>query len=128
MKKVKLDYRHTDDHRWKQRSRPIAMFLKTMFKLEIITILVIIVLANQIHGIYSQGKHYNSKVIWIDQLVVKEVLAISQSKRTLPRKKKFFFVHLLIVVANNNQKLSIHATSFTAKGRNVVRLQIFRKH
>lgn len=58
MKKVKLDYRqHSDDHRGKQRSRPIAAFLKTMFKLENVTILVLIVLAHQIHGIYSQGKN-----------------------------------------------------------------------
>lgn len=84
MKKVKLDYRHTDDHRWKQRSRPIAMFLKTMFKLEIITILVIIVLANQIHGIYSQGKHYNSKSN-LNRLTSSQGSArVSQSKRTLP--------------------------------------------
>lgn len=57
MKKVKLDYRYSVDHRGKQRSRSIASFLKTMFKLENITILVLIVLAHQIHGIYSQGKN-----------------------------------------------------------------------
>lgn len=56
MKKVKLDHRYADNHRAKQRSRPIAAFLSTMFKLENITILVLIVLAHQIHGIYSQGK------------------------------------------------------------------------
>lgn len=51
MKKVKLDYRHTD-----KRSRTIATSLKTMFKIETVTILVLVVLAHQIHGIYSQGK------------------------------------------------------------------------
>lgn len=56
MKKVKLDYRYTDDHRGKQPSRPIAAILKTMFKLENVTILVLLVLAHQIHGISSQGK------------------------------------------------------------------------
>lgn len=60
MKKVKLDYnrQHSDDHREKQRSRPIAAHPNTMFKLENVTILVLIVLAHQIHGIYSQGKDY----------------------------------------------------------------------
>lgn len=57
MKKVKLDYRHSGDHRWKQlQSRSIIVFLKTMLKLENITFLVLIVLAHQIQGIYSQGK------------------------------------------------------------------------
>lgn len=56
MKKVKLDHRYTDNHRGKQRSRSIAAFLSTMIKLENITILVLIVLAHQIHGIHSQGK------------------------------------------------------------------------
>lgn len=56
MKKVKLDYQYTDYQRGKQRSRSIATYLQTMFKLENIMILVLIVLAHQIHGIYSQGK------------------------------------------------------------------------
>lgn len=77
MKKVKLDYRHTDNQRGKQRSRSIATFPPTMFKLENTWILVLIVLAHQIHGIYSQGKahfmhfyKYSKEVL----LLVREML------------------------------------------------------
>lgn len=55
MKKVKLDYRQSG-HRGRQQ-RSIIEYFKTMLKLENIMILVLIVLAHQIHGIHSQGKH-----------------------------------------------------------------------
>lgn len=77
MKKVKLDYQYMDYQRGKQRSRSIATYLQTMFKLENIMILVLIVLAHQIHGIYSQGKahfmhfyKYSKEVL----LLVREML------------------------------------------------------
>lgn len=49
MKKVKLC-------RGKHRSRSIAAFFNAMFKSENITVLILIVLAHQTHGIYAQGK------------------------------------------------------------------------
>ena len=73
MKKVKLEYnrQHSDDHRGKQRSRPIAALFNTMFKLENVTILVLIVLAHQIHGIYSQGKDHTFRTynLIVDQKI-----------------------------------------------------------
>lgn len=61
IKKVKLDYRH-DDHRWKHRATSIASnaaptLLNKLCKIENITILVLLVLAQQINGIYSHGKY-----------------------------------------------------------------------
>lgn len=63
MKKVKLDYRQSghrnNNHRGKHlqsQHRSSVKCFKTMLKLENITILVLIVLAHQIHGIHSQGK------------------------------------------------------------------------
>lgn len=68
MKKVKLDYRQSDHsnniNRGKQlqsQQPPMIGCFKTMLKLENITILVLIVLAHQIHGIHSQGKHINTQ-------------------------------------------------------------------
>ena len=75
MKKVKLDHRQSDhrnnNHRGKQQlqqqqptqQRPMIGCFKTMLKLENITILVLIVLAHQIHGIHSQGKTHNTAFI-----------------------------------------------------------------
>lgn len=75
MKKVKLDYRHCVDHRWKQlQSRSFTVFLKTMLKLENITILVLIVLAHQINGIYSQGKHYNGILYFKPLIFVRKIV------------------------------------------------------
>lgn len=71
MKKVKFDDRQSGhrnkNHRGEQQQqqlqsqqqhhqRPMSGCFKTMPKLEIIMILVLIVLAHQIHGIHSQGK------------------------------------------------------------------------
>lgn len=57
MKKVKLDHRNIDDHRWKLQPQMIAIGFKTMFNIGNISILaVLLVLSHQINGIYSQGK------------------------------------------------------------------------
>lgn len=64
MKKVKFDDRQSGhrnnnnkNRRGNQLLRPMIGRFKTMLKLENIMILVLIVLAHQIHGIHSQGKH-----------------------------------------------------------------------
>lgn len=57
MKKVKLDHRNIDDHRWKLQPQMIAIGFKTMFNIGNISVLaVLLVLSHQINGIYSQGK------------------------------------------------------------------------
>lgn len=72
MKKVKFDdrrsgHRNNNNNRRgkqllllesqsQQQQRPMIGHFKTMLKLENIMILVLIVLAHQIHGIHSQGK------------------------------------------------------------------------
>lgn len=69
MKKVKFDdrqsgHRNNNNQRGNQQlqsqhhQRPTIGCFKTMLKLENIMILVLIVLAHQIHGIHSQGKQH----------------------------------------------------------------------
>lgn len=58
IKKVKLDYRH-DDHRWKHQCNTAITHPESfnkLYKIEIIMVLVLLVLAQQINGIYSHGK------------------------------------------------------------------------
>lgn len=62
MKKVKLDYRQIYEHRLKRRS--FAIHLNKMFKLENWAILLILVLAHEIQGIYSQGKNFQSDILF----------------------------------------------------------------
>lgn len=76
MEKVKLDYWQSGHRNYKnknqrgkqlqsQQHRTLVTYFKTMFKLENITILVLILLAHQIHGIHSQGKQRNSGCLFL---------------------------------------------------------------
>lgn len=134
MKKVKLNHRQMDDRRGKQRSHSIATFLQTMLKLENITVLVLIVLVHQIHGINSQSKF---QIVLYRIVIVKEVLfnpdvaaaavTMRKSQFSIKRKKRK-------EKKNRNSRLmenkdSVNLWDFVAcfnynRGKSIVRLLV----
>lgn len=91
MKKVKLDYRQSDHSnninrgmQLQSQQPPMIGCFKTMLKLENITILVLIVLAHQIHGIHSQGKHINTQTL--KTVVFFHLFIHSQMREVVSRK------------------------------------------